>query len=166
MYKSIICGILMLNYYSLHGKEEQKFHVNLSKLPKVQQELYKKAASGIRCPNCTGLSVLDSETTFSHQIKNKILKMVEQKKTKDEIFNFFTERYGLWILREPPKSGIHLIIWLIPFSILIAGPLIFSFFWWYKKNKLTTINKTKLTKEDILKKIHVDLASLKSRGQL
>ena len=51
-------------------------------------------------------------------------------KSKDDILKFFTERYGPWILREPPKEGVHLLAWLVPLAVLIVGPiLIFIFVW-------------------------------------
>ena len=140
---------------------ESSSNSNLKRLPESQQDLYKKIASGIRCPNCTGLSVLDSDTTFSQQIKNKIITLLEQNNSEQDIFSFFTKRYGLWILRQPPKKGVHLIIWLLPILFLITGPLSIYFFWWYKKNKDLSFKKRQ-TKEDlIIKQFHHELSLIK-----
>lgn len=63
---------------------------------------YQDVASDLRCPTCTGLSVLDSEAAFSIQIKNEVKEQLVAGKHKDEILKFFTDRYGPWILRAPP----------------------------------------------------------------
>jgi cytochrome c-type biogenesis protein CcmH len=96
----------------------------------VDQQVFKDVASDLRCPTCTGLSILDSDAAFSVQIKNEVRSQLAAGKSKDDILKFFTERYGPWILREPPKEGVHLLAWLVPLAVLIVGPiLIFIFVW-------------------------------------
>jgi cytochrome c-type biogenesis protein CcmH/NrfF len=96
----------------------------------VDQQVFKDVASDLRCPTCTGLSVLDSDAAFSVQIKNEVRSQLAAGKSKDDILKFFTERYGPWILREPPKEGVHLLAWVVPLAVLIFGPiLIFIFVW-------------------------------------
>lgn len=91
---------------------------------------FRKIAKDLRCPTCTGLSVLESEATFSVQIKDKVKEQMKQGKTKEQILLYFTERYGPWILREPPKTGFNMIAWILPALILLSGPpLIWAFFW-------------------------------------
>ena len=84
-------------------------------------ELYYRVAEDLRCPTCTGLSVLQSDAPFSEQIKRRLRELVESGKTEAEIRSFFTERYGLWILRTPPKDGFHLVIWVIPLVFVLLG---------------------------------------------
>ncbi|MCY4381512.1 MAG: cytochrome c-type biogenesis protein CcmH [Proteobacteria bacterium] len=86
-----------------------------------QKELFFSVAANLRCPTCTGLSVLQSDAPFSIQIKNLVQEQVSQGANQREIITFFTERYGLWILREPPKKGEHLLIWLLPVLFLLFG---------------------------------------------
>ena len=94
---------------------------------------YLETASALRCPMCTGLSVLDSDAGFSKQIKNEVAEQVKNGKTKDEILDFFVKRYGPWILREPPRTGFGLIAWIVPSSLLIFGPVLIWFFVWRKR---------------------------------
>ena len=93
------------------------------------REFFKDVAGELRCPTCTGLSVLDSDATFSVQIKDQVDEQIKEGKSKDEILSFFVDRYGPWILREPPKSGFNLMAWATPIALLLAGPiLIWMFF--------------------------------------
>jgi len=96
----------------------------------IASEDFRDVASGLRCPTCTGLSVLDSDAPFSVQIKNEVKEQMAAGKGKSEILQFFTERYGPWILREPPKEGINLWAWIIPGSILLFGPILIWFLVW------------------------------------
>ena len=102
-------------------------------LDKKEMELYKDIAYQLRCPTCTGLSVLESDAQFSLQIRDAVREQVLEGKSKQEILDFFTVRYGLWILREPPKEGFHLIAWLIPLAILLLGGALIWMFLWRKR---------------------------------
>lgn len=86
-------------------------------------QLYRDVAGELRCPTCTGLSVLDSDAPFSVQIKNEVRTQIEAGKSKDDVLKFFVDRYGPWILRSPPVSGVNALAWLVPIALLILGPL-------------------------------------------
>lgn len=100
----------------------------------VNDDEFRDVANDLRCPTCTGLSVLDSDAAFSVQIKNEVKEQLAAGKAKDEILSFFTERYGPWILRAPPKQGVHLLAWVLPIAALIFGPLLIWFFVWTRRD--------------------------------
>jgi cytochrome c-type biogenesis protein CcmH/NrfF len=98
-----------------------------------QRIQFREISKDLRCPTCTGLSILESDAQFSIQMKTAVKEQVLAGKNKAEIMSFFTERYGLWILREPPKKGFHLIAWALPLSAMILGPFLLWFFVWRKR---------------------------------
>ena len=120
-----------------------------------------ETASALRCPMCTGLSVLDSDAGFSKQIKDEVKLQVNDGKTKDQILDFFVKRYGPWILREPPKTGFGLIAWVIPSSLLIFGPVFIWFFVWRRRreNKETPVRSA----EVIVSEMNVELEKLRQQ---
>lgn len=124
-----------------------------------QQKLFSELAEALRCPTCTGLSVAQSDTPFSLQIRQAVLEQVKQGKTRTQIMDFFTERYGLWILREPPASGLHLFAWLIPLLLFIGGPFGLWLVFWRKRQQLpsTGIRATAV----ILNEFNQELARLR-----
>ncbi len=82
-------------------------------------------SSELRCPTCQAISVKDSEAAFSRQIRGKVRAMLVEGKTEEQIVAFFVSRYGEWILRAPKKSGVGLILWLLPGgAIVLAGGLL------------------------------------------
>jgi cytochrome c-type biogenesis protein CcmH/NrfF len=86
-----------------------------------EQALYNKIGSNLRCPTCVSLGILESDAPFSRQMKSALQEQVRLGKSEKEILAFFTDRYGLWILRSPPTQGIHLLAWIIPLSLFILG---------------------------------------------
>ena len=88
-----------------------------------KQNLYVELAQNLRCPTCTGLSILQSDAIFSKQIKFLLIEKINSGATKQQIMQFFTDRYGVWILRQPPKNSTHILIWLIPLLLLLICPL-------------------------------------------
>jgi len=82
----------------------------------------KQLSNELRCPTCQGLSVNDSEAGFSVQIRNKVEEMMVGGASNQEIKDYFVERYGVWILRSPPKEGFNWLLWILP-GVAIAGGL-------------------------------------------
>ncbi len=110
-----ICSVLVF------GETVRDLEQSLKTLNDEETNLYRKVAGQLRCPTCTGMSVLDSDVIFSLQIKSAVAEQVQKHQTEQDILSFFTKRYGVWILREPPKEGFHLVSWLTPVGIALLG---------------------------------------------
>jgi cytochrome c-type biogenesis protein CcmH len=104
----------------------------------IDQLLFNEIAKELRCPTCVGLSILDSDAPFSNQIKDEVRQQLAQGKSRDEIMAFFTERYGPWILRVPPDTGINLLAWAIPTAMLALGPIVIWFFFWRRRRTVSS----------------------------
>lgn len=78
-------------------------------------------ATLLRCPVCQSESVYDSRATLAVEMKQIIREQLAQGRTQDEIISFFRARYGDYVLMEPPRSGLHLLIWFLPFVMFVLG---------------------------------------------
>ncbi len=78
-------------------------------------------AKELRCPVCTAESVGDSGSSIAVEMRDVIQQQLEEGKSEKEILAFFQERYGDWILLNPPKRGIHLLVWLLPLIAALVG---------------------------------------------
>ena len=74
-------------------------------------------SSGLRCPDCQGLSVADSPTRSAQEIRRQIDELVAGGATDEEVRDHFVNRYGQWILLAPTSP----VVWVIPFAVLLAG---------------------------------------------
>lgn len=137
----------------------------------LNQDVFKDVAADLRCPTCTGISVLDSDAPFSVQIKNEVKQQLSEGKNKSQILEFFTDRYGPWILREPPKEGVHLWAWIVPLGFLLLGPLaVWYFFWRRSSNQDSTgesVEFVPVTVEDVVAEMQVELDKMREshKGQ-
>ncbi len=78
-------------------------------------------ASELRCVVCQNLSVADSPSTMAVQMRDVVRHQVKAGRTPDEIRAYFVSKYGEWVLLAPPTRGFNLIIWILPFVVLLAG---------------------------------------------
>jgi len=76
-------------------------------------------AAELRCPDCQGLSVSDSQTAAAREIRRQIDELVAAGAGDDEVRAHFTSRYGEWILLAPSSP----LPWVVPFATVIAGLL-------------------------------------------
>ena len=81
----------------------------------------REIASQLRCPVCQGLSVGDSPSELAHEMRTLIREQLQQGKSPPQVLDYFTQRYGEWILLAPPKRGFNLVIWVLPFVLLPIG---------------------------------------------
>ena len=73
---------------------------------------------------CQGQSVADSNSEFAQTIKLVVSDLIDKGKSEDEIYSFLADKYGDWILYKPQINQQNLILWSLPYIILIAGGLI------------------------------------------
>ena len=75
----------------------------------------------IRCVVCQNQSIDDSEASLAHDLRVLVRDQIRQGRSDDEIRDFLVERYGTFVLLDPPFQGSTLLLWLGPAIVLIAG---------------------------------------------
>lgn len=80
-----------------------------------------RLTKALRCPVCQGLSVADSPSDAARAMGSRIEELVQLGYTEDQITAYFVDRYGAWVELEPPSEGMHLVLYLLPLLILLAG---------------------------------------------
>ncbi len=81
--------------------------------PDLSPEVF-EIAKKLRCPVCRGESAAESNAGVTEEMRRQIAEMLAEGKTEDEIIQYFVDRYTEWILYEPPKRGLGLVVWLAP----------------------------------------------------
>ena len=88
-----------------------------------------KITKNLRCLICQGQSVYDSDSEFANSLKVLVDKKLEEGFSEKEIYSFFKDRYGEWILYDPGLNKNTYILWLLPILMfLIGGAIIFKSF--------------------------------------
>ena len=95
---------------------------SLASAQEVQlQDRVFEIAGQLRCPVCVSESVADSNAQLAQQMRLLIQQQLQEGRSEAEIFAYFTNRYGDWIMLDPPKRGVHLLVWVLPVVALIGG---------------------------------------------
>ncbi|MCB2412545.1 cytochrome c-type biogenesis protein CcmH [Demequina sp. TTPB684] len=78
----------------------------------------------LRCPTCKTVSVAESPSETAAGMRQIVAEQVAAGRTDEEIFDYFTQRYGQWVLLEPPFAGQTLLLWLLPLAAAGGGLLV------------------------------------------
>ena len=84
-------------------------------------------ANKLQCPVCDGQPITESNATIARQMKARVQQLVDAGTSEEEILDFFVERYGPEVLREPRPEGIGWGVWLAPPIIALIGLIIVYF---------------------------------------
>ncbi len=68
----------------------------------------------IRCVVCQGQNIADSNAPLAADMREKIYKMMIDKKSNVEIKNYLAQRYGEFILLQPRWNKTTWWLWLFP----------------------------------------------------
>lgn len=77
----------------------------------------------LKCPECQGLSVADSDAPTSRAIRADVRRRIAAGQNDEEIRQAYIDRFGTEILLEPEGSGIGLLVWGLPVVVLALGGL-------------------------------------------
>jgi cytochrome c-type biogenesis protein CcmH len=75
----------------------------------------------LRCPVCQGESVADSPSQNAQEIATLVKQQVDAGWTTPQIEQYFVNRYGSFILLDPPRSGSTLWLWVAPVVVVTVG---------------------------------------------
>ena len=75
----------------------------------------------LKCPECEGLAVADSNAPTSRAIRADVKKRIAEGQSDEEIRQAYVARYGEEILLQPKGSGISLLVRVLPVVVLVAG---------------------------------------------
>ena len=77
----------------------------------------------LQCPICQNVPVAFSPSPLAGQMREVIRKKLEAGESREQIIQYFVDRYGESILFEPPKRGFNLIAWRGPLLAVIVGAI-------------------------------------------
>ena len=91
----------------------------------ILQSTYQELVNEIRCLVCQNQTIADSTAPLANDLKREIRSMIEQGSTKNDVIIFLTDRYGDFVLYNPPLQTNTLVLWASPIIFLLVGCVIF-----------------------------------------
>jgi cytochrome c-type biogenesis protein CcmH len=110
------------------------FIFSFNSLMANNEEINSKITKNLRCLICQGQSIYDSDSEFAISIKTLVNKKLEEGFSENQIYDFFKEKYGDWILYDPGLNKNTYILWLLPILIFLIGGAIIAKTFIIKKN--------------------------------
>tara|TARA_B100001029_G_scaffold138891_1_gene118137 strand:+ start:216 stop:584 length:369 start_codon:yes stop_codon:yes gene_type:complete len=86
-----------------------------------------KILKNLRCLVCQGQTISDSNSDFAQIIKAVVNDKIKEGLSEKEIYSFLSEKYGDWILYNPPLKKNSLILWFLPYVLFIIGGIFIYF---------------------------------------
>ena len=86
----------------------------------VETDIYKN----LRCLVCQGQSIAESNSDFAQTIKSVVRDKIIEGNSKNQIYDFLISKYGEWIVYKPSFRKQNLLLWLIPYFILLLGGVV------------------------------------------
>jgi cytochrome c-type biogenesis protein CcmH len=95
-------------------------------------------ATELKCPDCEGLSVADSNTSTAGAIRADIKQRLARGQSDSEIKQHFVDLYGESILLSPSGSGLGFLVWGLPVVALLigAGGLVIALRRWQRQPRM------------------------------
>jgi len=76
----------------------------------------------LRCPVCQGMPIGESPAPMAQDMMREVRRLrLQEGQSEEQIAAHFTERYGTWVLLDPPKQGFGLVVWMLPPAVLMLG---------------------------------------------
>jgi len=116
-----------------------------------QEETYKVLIEELRCLVCQNQTIADSNAELAQDLRRQVYEMLQQGKSKDEIATFMTDRYGDFVLYNPPFKAKTGVLWIGPIVFLLIGLVMLVVFSRRKKGEVNT----RLSDEELAKKAKI-----------
>jgi cytochrome c-type biogenesis protein CcmH len=91
--------------------------------PRTTEEQVEAIARTLKCPQCSGQSVADSDVAASRAIRVEIAKLVEEGEPASVIRAKIAATYGEQVQLVPPASGWAGLVWILPVVAIVIAVL-------------------------------------------
>ena len=99
----------------------------------------------LRCLVCQNETLADSRADLAVDLRNQVREQMRAGKSDKEIIAFLTERYGDFVLYNPPVKPSTYLLWFGPFLLLLAG---LAFLYRYVRQRRELITERPLSADE------------------
>ena len=112
----LVCLLFLLIPMTGWSKEA----VPVAEDPEVEKRML-ILTENLRCLVCQNETIADSRADFSNDIRREIREQIKANKTDPEIIQFLVDRYGDFVLYNPPMKATTILLWFGPAVLLVFG---------------------------------------------
>ena len=82
---------------------------------------YHTLIAELRCPKCLNVNIAGSDAPIASDLRRAVRRMLEEGRTDAEILAHLKDRYGDFILYDPPLSPATALLWATPVLLILIG---------------------------------------------
>ena len=86
---------------------------------KIYEERFLSLLKELRCPKCQGSNLAGSNAPIAIDLKREVYRLVKLGKTEKEVKAYLVDRYGNFIVYDPPFESDTYVLWLAPLIIFL-----------------------------------------------
>lgn len=86
-----------------------------------QEAIFKRLSHEIRCLVCQNQSIGDSNAELATDLRQEIYDMLKQGQSEQQIVDFLVQRYGDFVLYNPPMKPSTYLLWFGPLAIFLVA---------------------------------------------
>ena len=75
----------------------------------------------LRCVVCQNQSIEESNAPLAADMRTLVRERLAAGQTRDQVIAYMTDRYGNFVLMQPPFQADTLLLWLAPLALLSGG---------------------------------------------
>jgi cytochrome c-type biogenesis protein CcmH len=121
MRRLVLTALIPLVISASYGEAQQ------AKRDPALEAKVRDVASQLRCPVCQGLSLQDSPSELSQEMKDVVRDQLQAGKSPEEVKRYFIAKYGEWILLQPKATGFNVAVYVLPILALLGGVAVIVF---------------------------------------
>ena len=127
MIAGVFCALLALvGTVGLVPAAQAAGQVDIYEFPSPEMEArYRALIDEFRCPKCLNTNLSGSDAPIAKDLRKTVWRLLVQEGMSDqEVRDFLQERYGDFVLYNPPFKPGTWILWLAPVFFLVVGVLV------------------------------------------
>lgn len=87
----------------------------------TERDRYHSLIGELRCTVCQNQALSSSDVPLAADLRNTVYRLIRDGRTDTEIRQFMRDRYGDFVLYNPPMAGHTLLLWAGPPLLLLGG---------------------------------------------
>ena len=103
--------LIIISYLALANENDFKTNSITNKTREIAQN--------IKCLVCQNQSIDESNSELAKDLKKLIKEKLEAGLDENDVYQFLSDRYGDYILLKPPLNKNTILLWFLPFIILV-----------------------------------------------
>jgi cytochrome c-type biogenesis protein CcmH len=106
----------------------------------------RQISAGLRCLVCQNETIDESNASLAHDIRILLRERLSAGDTDDQVVKAIVDRYGDFVLLNPPVKPATFVLWFAPLAILLLGLL--GGMVWMRRRAGTAETMTPLTPDE------------------